>query len=209
MHRWQAGRGDGGDRGPRRCSPKGRRNGGSRVGAAAGTASGWRRGPRIAALPLEGATQRQRKSRCSRKENHGAAARRPDGAMWRQPDARSVERRAELGDDLHGTCGGERNRRPGRSRGVDEADRGGERVIKQIVREVGDAARWRRGGGGVRDEPGDDGRRGTSCGRACQHRHPGCQSNAGARAARPERPTEQRRTSSRQPTGLTQPARCS
>ena len=60
--------------------------------------------------------------------------------------------------------------RPGRSRGIDEADRGGERVIKPITREVGDAARWRRGGGGVRDEAGDDGRRGTSCGGARQHR---------------------------------------
>ena len=49
---------------------------------------------------------------------------------------------------------------PGRSRGVDEADRGGERVIKPIAREVGDAARWRRGGGGVRDEAGGGGRQG-------------------------------------------------
>ena len=58
---------------------------------------------------------------------------------------------------------------PGRSRGVDEADRGGERVIKSIARKVGDAARWRRGGGGVRDETSDDGQRGTTCGRARQH----------------------------------------
>ena len=84
---------------------------------------------------------------------------------------------------------------PGRSRGVDEADRGGERMIKPIARDIRDAARWRSGGGGVRDEAGDDGRRETSCGRICQHRHLSCQSNAGARAARPERPTEQRRPS--------------
>ena len=47
---------------------------------------------------------------------------------------------------------------PGRSCGVDEADRGGERVIKPIAREVEDAARWMRGGDGVRDEAGEDGR---------------------------------------------------
>ena len=49
---------------------------------------------------------------------------------------------------------------PGRSRGVDEADRGGEWVIKPIAREVGDAARWRRGGSGVRDEADDSGQQG-------------------------------------------------
>ena len=49
--------------------------------------------------------------RCSREENHGAAALRPDGATQRQPVARSTEGRAELGDDLHGTCEGARNRR--------------------------------------------------------------------------------------------------
>ncbi|EMS49681.1 hypothetical protein TRIUR3_15988 [Triticum urartu] len=53
--------------------------------------------------------QWRRTSRCSREENHGAAALQPDGAMQRQSDARSVERHAELGDDLHGTCGGARN----------------------------------------------------------------------------------------------------
>ena len=49
---------------------------------------------------------------------------------------------------------------PGRSHGIDEVDRDGGRVINPIAREVGDAARWRRGGGGVRDEAGDGGRQG-------------------------------------------------
>ena len=120
---------------------------------------------------------------------------RPDGATQRQTDARSAERRAVLGTIFTGPAEAHVTDRPGRPRGVDEADHDSERVIKPSAREVGDAARWRRGGGGVRDEGGDDGRRGTSCGRACQHQHPGCQSSAGGRAARPERPMEQRRPS--------------
>ena len=91
---------------------------------------------------------------------------------------------------------------PGRSRGVDEADRGGERVIKPIMREVRDAARWRRGGGGVQDEAGDDGRRGTSRtslsapapGLPKQRRRPGSKARATKGAATFEL---------RQPTSLT------
>ena len=43
----------------------------------------------------------------------------------------------------------------------------------------------------------------TTDGVGRQHRHPGCQSSTGARATRPERPTEQRRPSLRQLTSLT------
>ena len=91
-----------------RYGPTGRRSGGARVDAATGR-------PRADALGAAGDRgprhygPKGRRSidagRCSREKNHGAAALRPDGATQRQPVARSVEGRAELGDDLHGCWG--------------------------------------------------------------------------------------------------------
>ena len=129
-------RGDGGvDRGPWRYGPKGRRNGGRQVGATAGRP----RGPRAATLRPEGQRRfASRCNRgddlgaAAGTAYRGTTARRVDatvthesmqsrgeprggGAAARWGDA--AANRCSIGgeargtrDDLHGTCGGARNR---------------------------------------------------------------------------------------------------
>ena len=123
-------------------------------------------------LRPDGATQRRREGRCSHGDDleRTASGRRwtacrgtttrPDEATQRQPVARSVEGRAELGTVFTGPAEARATNGPGQSHGVDEADRGGGRVINPNACEVGDAARWRWDGGRVRDEAGDGGRQG-------------------------------------------------